>query len=66
VTQASLHGSLSRRPVYTGNRRIPGLYERRLVDGRIVYDAAVRLGAKVRRHRLEWTVTEWSRHSGCL
>jgi integrase len=48
-----LHGSLSRRPVYTGNRRIPGLYERRLVDGRIVYDAAVRLGAKVRRHRLE-------------
>jgi integrase len=53
VTQLSLHGSWSRRPVYTGNRRVPGLYERALADGRVVYDAALRLGGKVRRHRLE-------------
>ena len=49
----TVHGSLTRRPVYTGNRRVPGLYERRLADGSIVYDAALRLGGKARRHRLE-------------
>ena len=49
------HGSLTRRPVYSGNRRVPGLYERRLADGSTVYDAALRLGGKVRRHRLEAT-----------
>ena len=48
-----LDGSPSRRPVYTGDRRVPGLYERTLADGSTVYDAAFRLGGKVRRHRLE-------------
>ena len=52
VTPASSHGPATRRPVYTGNRRIPGLYERRLANGSTVYDAALRLGGKVRRHRL--------------
>lgn len=42
----------ARRPVYSGNRRIPGLYERTLADGTIVYDAALRLGGQVRRRRL--------------
>ena len=52
MTQASSHGPLSRRPVYTGNRRVPGLYERTLADDTTVYDAALRLGGQVRRRRL--------------
>lgn len=46
------HGAATRRPVYTGNRRVPGLYERTLADGSAVYDVALRLGGIVRRHRL--------------
>jgi integrase len=53
VTQSSSHGSLTRRPVYSGSRRVPGLYERTLSDGSTVFDAAVRLGGKVCRRRLE-------------
>jgi integrase len=53
VTHASSHGASSRRPVYSGNRRILGLYERKRADGSTVYDAALRLGGKVRRFRLE-------------
>jgi integrase len=52
MTQAS-YGAATRRPVYTGNRRIPGLYERKLANGTVVYDVALRLGGSVRRHRLE-------------
>jgi integrase len=37
---------------YSGNRRVPGLYERTLADGGTVFDAARRLGGKVRRVRL--------------
>jgi len=48
----SSYGATSRRPVFSGNRRVPGLYERTLVDGSTVYDVALRLGGKVRRHRL--------------
>ena len=44
--------SAARTPVNSGNRRVPGLYERRLADGTIVYDAALRLGGQVRRRRL--------------
>lgn len=55
MTHASSHGATSRRPVYTGNRRVPGLYERTLAKGSTVYDAALRLGGKVRRHRLTAT-----------
>jgi integrase len=39
--------------VYSGKRRVPGLYERTLADGAKVYDVALRLGGRVRRHRLE-------------
>jgi hypothetical protein len=31
------------RPVYSGSRRVPGLFERRRADGTIVYEARVRL-----------------------
>lgn len=55
MTHASSHGASTRRPIYTGNRRVPGLYERSLANGSTVYDAALRLGGKVRRHRLEAT-----------
>jgi integrase len=55
VTHASSHGAPTRRPVYTGNRRVPGLYERTLANGSTVYDAALRLGGKARRHRLSAT-----------
>jgi integrase len=47
------YGAQTRRPVYSGTRRIPGLYERARADGSTVYEAALRLGGKVRRHRLE-------------
>jgi len=50
---ATSYGAHSRRPVHSGTRRIPGLYERTLSNGQTVYDAALRLGGKVRRHRLE-------------
>jgi integrase len=49
----SSHGAESRRPVYTANRRVPGLYERTLADGTTVYEARLRLGGDVRRHRLD-------------
>ena len=55
MTRTSSHGSLTRRPVYSGNRRVTGLYERKLSDGSIVYDAALRLGGKACRRRLEAT-----------
>jgi integrase len=44
--------SATRTPVYSGSRRVPGLYERTLADGTTVYDAALRLGGVVRRRRL--------------
>jgi integrase len=48
----SSYGAKSRRPVYSGSRRVHGLYERTHADGSTVYDAALRLGGKVRRVRL--------------
>ena len=47
------YGAQSRRPVYSGTRRVAGLYERTWADGSTVYEAALRLGGRVRRHRLE-------------
>src|SRR5690242_19353777 len=51
VTRASSHGS-QRRPVMTGSRHVPGLYERRLADGTLVFDAAFKLRGRVIRRRL--------------
>jgi integrase len=49
------HGASTRQPVYSGNRRIPGLYQRTLASGAMVFEFAGRLGGKVRRHRLAAT-----------
>lgn len=54
MTSAS-YGATSRQPVYTGSRRIPGLYERALADGTSVFEAALRLNGRVTRRRLEAT-----------
>jgi integrase len=48
-----MHGNpRARRPVYSGNRRIPGLYERTLADGGTVYEAGPRLDGRPTRRRL--------------
>lgn len=49
------HGAATRKPVYIGKRRVPGLYSRTLADGSEVFDVATRLGGKVKRRRLEAT-----------
>jgi hypothetical protein len=36
------HGAASRRPVYSGKRRITGLYERRRADSSTAYEARLR------------------------
>ncbi|HZQ03705.1 MAG TPA: site-specific integrase [Gaiellaceae bacterium] len=52
MSTASSHGAASRRPVFSGNRRVPGLYARTLASGATVYEVALRLGGNVRRHTL--------------
>lgn len=47
------HGAATREPVYSGSRRVPGLYERTLADGSAVYEAAFWQDGKTRRHRLQ-------------
>ena len=49
----SSYGAASRRPVFSGNRRVPGLFERTLARGATVYEASMRVGGQMRRHRLE-------------
>jgi integrase len=49
------HGASTRQPVYSGNRRVPGLYERTLANGSVVYDAALWIAGKSRRFRLDAT-----------
>src|SRR5579862_7276142 len=47
------YGVGSREAVYSGNRRVPGLYQRTLADGRVVFELRQRLGGgKLRRVRL--------------
>jgi integrase len=48
-----IYGVESREPVHSGNRRVPGLYQRTLVDGSVVFEFRGRLGGKVTRRRLE-------------
>jgi integrase len=55
MSVSSSHGAESRRPVFTGNRRVPGLLERTLASGATVYEARLRLGGNVRRVRLAAT-----------
>jgi len=49
----TLYGATSRTPVYSGKRRVPGLYERVRADGSSVFEAAFWFAGKTRRHRLE-------------
>jgi integrase len=46
MTRQASHGAGSRRPVYSGNRRVRGLHERTLADGTIVYEARLRIDGK--------------------
>jgi len=49
----SSYGATTRKPVFSGSTRVPGLYERTVADGSTVFDAALWRDGKVRRHRLE-------------
>src|SRR5690348_5752712 len=50
------HGVSSRRPVFSGSRRVPGLYERTLASGATVWEVRQRLGGgRLRRVRLQAT-----------
>jgi integrase len=55
MTQEVSHGAGSRRPVYSGNHRVRGLWVRRLADGSEVFDARLRLDGRERRVTLEAT-----------
>lgn len=46
------YGLESREPVYSGTRRVPGLYQRTLINGRHVFEFRGRLGGKVTRRSL--------------
>jgi len=52
VSDAS-YGAESREPVYSGSRRIPNLYQRRLADGTLIFEAKLKRAGKVRRYRLQ-------------
>ena len=49
------YGPQSRRPVYSGTRRVAGLYERTLANCSSVFEAALRVNGQVIRRRLDAT-----------
>ena len=49
------YGATSREPVYSGNRRIPGLWKRTKANGAVVYEARQHLGGRLRRVSLKAT-----------
>jgi integrase len=53
MTQEVSHGAATRQPVYSGSRRVRGLWSRRLVDGSTVFEARLRLDGRDRTLRLE-------------
>jgi integrase len=55
VTTPSSHGAGTREPVVHGNRRVPGLWQRTLRNGSVVYEARLRIEGKDRRIVLEAT-----------
>jgi integrase len=55
VSTRTTHGATTRQPVYGGNLRIPGLFQRTLADGSTVYEVSARFAGRMRRHRLEAT-----------
>ena len=42
MTQEVFHGAATREPVYSGGRRVRGLWQRRLADGSTVFEARLR------------------------
>jgi hypothetical protein len=48
MTEQVSHGAGSRRPVYSGNRKVRGLHERTLANGTTVYEAGYGLTARIR------------------
>ena len=52
---ATSYGVNSRAPVFSGSRRVPGLYQRTLENGWVKFEFRGRLGGKVVRHTLEAT-----------
>src|SRR5262245_6495705 len=52
VTTAS-YGVTTRQQVFSGKRRVPGLYERTLADGTTVFEANLRLNGRMTRRRLD-------------
>src|SRR4051812_6431532 len=46
------HGAATRRPVYAGKTRVPGLFERTRADGSVAFEVSARLGGRMRRHTL--------------
>lgn len=55
MTREVSHGAASRQPVYSGSRRIPGLWQRQLADGSTVYDTRLRIDGRERRVTLDAT-----------
>jgi integrase len=46
VTHEAFHGAATRTPVIHGGRRVPGLHQRTLADGAVVYEARLRIDGK--------------------
>jgi integrase len=55
VTPESFHGAETRTPVEHGGRRVPGLHQRTLKDGRVRFEARLRIDGKDSRIVLEAT-----------
>jgi integrase len=55
MTQRVSHGGATRTPVYSGTRRVRGLWQRRLADGTIAYEARLRIDGQDKRVVLEAT-----------
>jgi integrase len=51
VTPRAPHGASTRRPVYSGNRRVPGLWQRDRADGTTAFEFAGRLAGGKSTHR---------------
>ena len=46
MTQEVSHGAATREPVYSGTRRVRGLWQRTLADGSTVYEARLRIDGR--------------------
>jgi integrase len=53
MTHEVSHGAATRQPVYSGKRRVRGLWTRVLADGSVVYEARIRVDGRERQLALE-------------